>query len=373
MTILTWVLVGLLAYYVFFVTRVYVGLRRLPLQGATPYCPTVSVIIAARNEERTIADCVRSVLAQDYPHDALKITVVDDASTDATAAIVRTIATGDPRVSLLTLPERRKDGIGGKPDAIRAGVESADSEIVMTTDADCLHPTAWVRTIVSTFAPSTAMVAGPVSLGDTPSLFSRVERLDFLGLVISGAGLIGAGRPIICNGANLAYRREAYLGVLDGVQHSSNDDGTLMSRIVTRGLGGVTFASAPDALVTTEGQGELRSFFRQRRRWAAVRGRFLDPTIYLELALLFAFFVVLLLSTVVAIFDRTTVPAVLAVWCVKVGVDLLPLLHATRNWRVDRRWIEIVLAEVFHPFSIVISTVLSVVGPFRWKERTLVR
>lgn len=373
MKVLTWALVPLLAYYVFFVIRVYVGLRRSQRQTTTSHFPKVTVIIAARNEERNIADCVRSVLAQDYPHDALKVSVVDDASTDATPEIVRAIAAEDLRVSLLTLPERPKDGIGGKPDAIRAGVERTDSEIVMTTDADCFHSTSWVRTMVSYFGPETALVAGPVTLAVAPSLFSRVERLDFLGLVISGAGLIGAGRPIICNGANLAYRREVYLRALDGVQRSSNDDGTLMSRIVTRGLGGVAFASAADALVTTEGQGDLGGFFRQRRRWAAVRGRFLDPTIYLELVLLFAFFVIFVVTTFSAVVDRTYLPAAIGAWSIKVGADLLPLLSAARSWKIESRWAEILLAEIFHPFSIVIASVLSVVAPFRWKERTLVR
>jgi cellulose synthase/poly-beta-1,6-N-acetylglucosamine synthase-like glycosyltransferase len=200
-----------------------------------------------------------------------------------------------------------------------------------------------------------------------------VERLDFLGLVVSGAGLIGAGRPIICNGANLAYRRDVYLRALDAVQRSSNDDGTLMSRIVTRGLGGVAFASAPEALVTTQGQGDLGNFFRQRRRWAAVQGRFLDPTIYLELTLLYAFFVVFLLTTLLAIVDWDYLPLAVLAWCLKVGVDLLPLLSATKAWKVERRWFDVILAEVFHAFSIVFATALSVVAPFRWKERTLVR
>jgi cellulose synthase/poly-beta-1,6-N-acetylglucosamine synthase-like glycosyltransferase len=373
MTVPAYILAVLLAYYVFFVLRVFVGLRRLRSQERTSSCPTVTVIIAARNEERNISTCVRSVLAQDYPRDALKVIVVDDASTDATTEIVRSIGRTEPRVSVVTLAERPNDGISGKPDAIRAGVEHAEGEIVITTDADCLHPRGWVRTMVSQFLPETALVAGPVVLVPGRSLFSKVERLDFLGLVISGAGLIGAGRPIICNGANLAYRREVYLRALSGVQHSSNDDGTLMSRIVTRRLGRVAFASAPDALVTTQGQGDLGSFFRQRRRWAAVRGRFLDPTIYLELTLLYAFFVLFLFMTFAAIVDRTQLPTVVFAWCVKIGVDLAPLLSATRAWNIEHRWLEVILAEVFHPFSIVIATALSLVAPFRWKERTLVR
>jgi cellulose synthase/poly-beta-1,6-N-acetylglucosamine synthase-like glycosyltransferase len=373
MTILTGALAMLTAYYLFFVGRVVVGLRRLLHPERSDAIPSVTVIIAARNEEDTIASCVRSVLAQDYPQDVLKLIVVDDASTDRTSEIVQALALADGRLSCISLPPRPETGIGGKPEAIRTGVEAASSEIILTTDADCQHGAGWVRSMISHFTPMTSLVAGPVDLMPTSALFSRIERLDFLGLVISGAGLIGARRPIICNGANLAYRRSVYLEASDLVQRSSNDDGTLMSRIVTRRLGDVGFALAPDAVVSTRGQGSLRAFFRQRRRWAAVTGRFLDPTIYLELTLLFSFFAVLLASTVLSLQNPALRWPVVGAWALKFALDLVPLRTALRALSIERRTIDIFLAELFHPFSIVIATILSVVAPFRWKERTLIR
>ncbi|MCU0452086.1 MAG: glycosyltransferase [Bacteroidetes bacterium] len=373
MTIFGGALVVLTGFYVFFVLRVYVGVSRLRHQprGGSPL--RAAVVIAARNEASSIEACLRSVLAQDLPAHALQIIVVDDASTDATAEIVRRVSAEQPRITLVSLPPRPETGVGGKPEAIRAGVEQSAAEIVITTDADCEHPPTWVNTMVSYFSPGTALVAGPVVLKAGGGLFGRVERLDFLGLVVSGAGSIGSGRPIICNGANLAYRRDAYLRAQENVQRSSNDDGTLMSRIVTRSLGSVAFAYDLGAMVTTPAQGSLRAFFRQRRRWAAVAGRFLDPTIYLELVLLFVFFATLIGATVISFWIPELIPAVVNAWCIKIAVDLLPLLTVMRAWGIERRWSEVALAELFHPFSIVIATVLSLVVPFRWKDRTLRR
>ena len=361
------------AYYFFFVVRVIWGLRRLTPPVPPSSLDTVTVIVAARNEEDKIGRCIESVLSQEYPSDLLRLIVVDDGSEDATAAVVISAAQADARVQLLSLPPQAATGIGRKPEAIRMAVERSASTLVVTTDADCQHDPRWLRALAGTFRESTALVAGPVALREGSTLFSRIERMDFLGLVASGAGLIGAGRPIICNGANLAYRREVYLKALDRIQHSSNDDGTLMSRIVTRGLGGVRFAHAPEAVVNTPGQDDIRSFFRQRRRWAAVRGRFLDPTIYVELSALFLFFLTLIAATVLAPGSASWRTAAVIMWIGKVALDWQATSQAASSWGVGIRISDFVAAELFHPISIVLATLGSVVAPFHWKGRTLAR
>ncbi len=368
------VIVGLSAlYYFLFVSRVAAGLRILAARKTTEPLTSVTVIVAARNEEANIRECLQSIMAQKYPSDLLRVIVVDDGSEDATAEIVRSFAQRDPRARLLTLPPREADGIGRKPEAIRMAVEHASSVLVVTTDADCTHGSEWLKAMASSFDMSTGLVAGPVVLLTGTTLFSRIERMDFLGLVATGAGLIGAGRPIICNGANLAYRRETYLQALDDVQHSSNDDGTLMSRIVTRRLAGVSFAHTPEAVVRTAGQNNVRSFFRQRRRWAAVRGRFLDPSIYLELIGLFIFFMSLLVVTFLAIGQSEWRLPALALWIGKMALDWRATSIASASWNVPVAFSDFFVAELFHPFSIVLATLGSLFAPFSWKGRTLVR
>lgn len=97
--------------------------------------PTVCVVIPARNERRQIADCLGSVLAQDYP--ALEVRVVDDRSEDGTGAVVARIAESDSRVVLT-----RNDGLPrdwlGKSHALWHGTRGLSCEWILFIDADCL-------------------------------------------------------------------------------------------------------------------------------------------------------------------------------------------------------------------------------------------
>src|SRR4051812_37549474 len=96
--------------------------------------PLVSVIIPARNEASTIATVVHSILGTTYP--AVELLVVDDRSTDDTAAIVSQIT--DPRLRLIRgdeLPE----GWYGKPWACYQGYRAAAGELLLFTDADTVH------------------------------------------------------------------------------------------------------------------------------------------------------------------------------------------------------------------------------------------
>ena len=110
-----------------------------PLSGGE--APFVSVLLPARNEaHRVLPECLRSLLAQDYPR--FEVVAVDDRSTDATLRIMSALAAGDAR--LRVVPGREAPaGWLGKPHALRQALEVARGEWVLTTDADVLfHPSA---------------------------------------------------------------------------------------------------------------------------------------------------------------------------------------------------------------------------------------
>lgn len=99
--------------------------------GAAP--PSVLAVVPARNEEQNIGACVSHLLAQDYP--GLRVRVVDDHSTDRTAAIVEAMAQRDPRLSLMHAPEL-PPGWLGKPHALHAGTRDAQADYLWFVDAD---------------------------------------------------------------------------------------------------------------------------------------------------------------------------------------------------------------------------------------------
>ncbi len=93
----------------------------------------VAVVVPARDEEANLDRCLRSLRAQ--AHERLRITVVDDGSTDATAAIARRHAEADPRVRVITAAEP-PPGWAGKAHALHVGARAADAEFLLFLDAD---------------------------------------------------------------------------------------------------------------------------------------------------------------------------------------------------------------------------------------------
>ncbi len=101
-----------------------------------PELPFLSIIVPARNEERQIETCVRSLLAQHYPH--FEVIVVDDRSTDSTARILDRLSAADARVRAI-YGEPLPEGWIGKPWALTQGVRCARGEWLLFTDADTDH------------------------------------------------------------------------------------------------------------------------------------------------------------------------------------------------------------------------------------------
>ncbi|MDA2931703.1 glycosyltransferase [Nitrospinae bacterium AH-259-F20] len=102
--------------------------------------PFVSVIVPVLNGERTIRDCLVSLLRMDYPPELREILVVDNGSTDGTAEIVKSFP-------VRYLQEERR----GASYARNRGIEESKGEILAFTDADCIATTGWVRELVQGF------------------------------------------------------------------------------------------------------------------------------------------------------------------------------------------------------------------------------
>ncbi|HET9435571.1 MAG TPA: glycosyltransferase, partial [Candidatus Limnocylindrales bacterium] len=105
------------------------AVRPRPVRAA-PIEPSVSIVIAARNEAASIGARLSNLAALDYPPDRLEVIVASDGSEDRTVEIARRASAGDGRVTVLDL-----DRVG-KADALNAAVERATGDVVVFTDAN---------------------------------------------------------------------------------------------------------------------------------------------------------------------------------------------------------------------------------------------
>jgi len=342
----------------------------------------ITVIIPARNEEENITDCLDSVCDQSYPKHLFEVVVVDDHSTDNTAAIIKSYAAKN--VKLISLKDFIADHINSyKKKAIEIAINQSTGELIVTTDADCFVQENWLQTIATFYEQyQPAFIAAPVSINCSNKFIEFFQGLDFMTL----QGITGASvhKKIhsMCNGANLAYTRKAFeeVGGFSGIDTiASGDDMLLMHKIYKRYPEKVMFLKSKDAIVQTAPVRSLKEFFNQRIRWASKADKYDDKRIFAVLLLVYLVNVLLLVLPVIAVFNNVTWSLAIGHWSL-IGLWLLLLLIktiaeliflypvATFFGKQKMLWL-FPLMQPFHIIYTVIAGWLGKFGSYSWKER----
>jgi hypothetical protein len=203
--------------------------------AVAPDAPLVSLVIPARNEARSIARCVESLLASSYP--TLEVIVVDDHSTDDTGAIVRDIASRDTRVRIVTPPPLPDDWFG-KQWACACGAAQTRGDIIAFLDADTWAAPDLVPRVVSAMhsrGSDLLTVAGDQEMG---SFWERMIQPQVFAVMFSrfgGTEIVNASGRVadkIANGQCMFFRRDAYdaMGGHAAVKHKVAEDLALAQR-----------------------------------------------------------------------------------------------------------------------------------------------
>lgn len=260
----------------------------------------VSVIVAARNEEENLPHLLNALTAQTYPQELLEIIVVDDFSTDGTAAVVEQYAGKGVRLLQPIVTAAHSS----KKKAIETGVTAARGTLILVTDADCLPGPHWVKTMVQMHGSKrSSFIAAPVKYTHDGSMLSIFQALDFLTLQGITAASVSAHFGTMCNGANLGYTKEAFVAVngFSGIDHiASGDDMLLMHKIWVLKKEGVRYLKSKDAIVTTTPMPTWKAFVMQRRRWASKTTHYNDKRLIAVLLFVYLFncwFFVLAIAT----------------------------------------------------------------------------
>jgi biofilm PGA synthesis N-glycosyltransferase PgaC len=224
--------------------------------------PEITLMIAAYNEQDSIADTLDYALSADYtgPFD---IIVADDGSTDLTGQIVAEYAASDPRVRLLEVEH------GGKANALNAALAIVSAPLVATIDADTLLMPYSLRRLVARLTaspPDTVAVAGAVLVRNSrANLLTRAQEWDyFLGIASVKRGQALLQGTLVAQGAFSVYDTTA-LRLAGGWPNRIGEDIVLTWRLLLQG-GRSVFE--PTAVAFTEAPHRWGPFARQRRRWA---------------------------------------------------------------------------------------------------------
>jgi cellulose synthase/poly-beta-1,6-N-acetylglucosamine synthase-like glycosyltransferase len=246
----------------------------------------VSVIIPARNEARRIGPCLEALSKQGYPRSNMEIIVVNDFSTDETAARVKEYSTICRLVNLSDHVSGRLNSY--KKKAIETGIAESIGELIICTDADCTMGPDWISTLVESYEKNGfQFLAAPVKIFPAVGWLAVFQALDFISLQgITGAAVYNNLYPM-CNGANLAYTRKAYEAVsgFRDIDHiASGDDMLLMKKIQAAFPKTSGYVKDPRAIVLTAPAENVQSFFNQRIRWASKVSHYRHEATFITLA-----------------------------------------------------------------------------------------
>lgn len=369
--ILAWICVTLLLPYAGLMIFFRKAWHAVPLQDMsgcnTPHV-RVTIIVPARNEASNIGRCLESLLAQDYPHGLLEIIAVDDQSEDNTFQVVQGYAARG------VTAHRLSAGIaGGKKAALTEGIRLASGELILTTDADCTHPLAWVRTIACRYAQDKpVMIAAPVRVTPEQSFTGIFQSLDFLSLQGITAASVHQGFLHMCNGANLAFTADAFreVGGYAGIEHlPTGDDMLLMEKMASRFPDRIAYCLSRDTIVETRPAAGLREFLRQRIRWASKAREYRDPRMFIVLLLVYLLNAAMLALAVVALL----IPSLWLPWIVLLLAKTLAeawfLMPVARFFRSASLMGWFLPAQPFHIVYTVMAGFFGQVRHYQWKGR----
>lgn len=235
-----------------------------PLGSGQGPSQLITVLIAARDAGASLTPLLQDIYAQDHPRELVQVIVVDDHSNDDTARIVERMAVRWPQLQLVRMGEGQ-----GKKAAIMAGVKMAAGAIVLLTDADVRCGPGRIRKVDQAFrAGGEDLLLLPVrTIGEgVVGMLQQEEQAALLGAAL---GLWDESRPLLANGANLAFRKAAFeaVGGYTGDRWASGDDVFLVQRM-RREQRTIGFLLDKEVLVTVEAEHHLSNALEQRLRWA---------------------------------------------------------------------------------------------------------
>jgi cellulose synthase/poly-beta-1,6-N-acetylglucosamine synthase-like glycosyltransferase len=229
----------------------------------------VTVIVAARNEEKIISRCIASLKNLNYDKNLLEVILVNDKSTDSTRSVMLNETKDCSFIKVIDSDDTETKNLKGKANAIDSAIKIAKGSIILMTDADCTVPSDWVTETAGYYNENVNMVCGFTKINYTNSFFAKLQALDWIYLQSLAACSSGIGSILSCIGNNLSFTKNVYneIGGYEKINFSVTEDLAIMRRINSDSKYNVIYPVNPGCAVTTEECKTVSELYNQKKRW----------------------------------------------------------------------------------------------------------
>jgi cellulose synthase/poly-beta-1,6-N-acetylglucosamine synthase-like glycosyltransferase len=360
-----WLLVITILPYFFLLLKVYNKLRLIKVYSCNISPVTyVSVVIACLNEQDKLPNLLQSLKCQDYPKELFEVIIVDDNSTDKTFEIADSF-TGISNIIVTTNQGR------GKKQAISTGINFSKGKLIVTSDADCKMGPDWIKTIASFYEENNPdMIVCPVQIESGSGFFQKFQQLEFMSLQGITAGSVMMKNGIMCNGANLAFTKDAYNNNIDNLlfEINSGDDIFFLHSLKKQLIHKILWLESSKVMITTSASETLISFLKQRARWIYKAKSYTDKdTITTAIITLFTIF--LQISVLIAGFFNTSFFGIfLAIFLIKSIPDFLILFNTSGRYMKKSLMKWFIPVQLIYPLYVICVSLCSLIWGKQWKS-----
>jgi len=225
----------------------------------------ISVVVAAKNEEKNILHLIDSLDKQSYPKELFEVIIVDDNSTDNTFKIVSSLELENKGLKLLNATDKK---YLGKKGALDIGIESSTNPYILITDADCQPDKNWIAAFAEKFSEGNDFVFGIAPYRKSKSFTNLITRFENLRAHILMFSFAKLGFPYSAAARSFGFSREAFLkisGYKNTTETIGGDDDLLLREAVKNKF---SIGLVPDssAFVFTDSKNDYKSYVKQKSR-----------------------------------------------------------------------------------------------------------
>ncbi len=358
----------------------YYRIREFEFENKKP-TTRFSILIPFRNEALVLPDLLGSIEKLKYSKSLFEIIFIDDESEDNSVELIKnhfknkisTIQSNDEVIHFKIIKNMRASA-SPKKDAITTGVELAQYDWILTTDADCILPKDWLRVFDDFIQKNESiMLVGPVQYSTNKGIINQYQQLDNYSLQTTTIGSFGINNPLLCNGANFGYLKEVFNSVegFSGNNHiASGDDLFLLEKFKKRNLKGIHFIKNKHAIIITRPQNSWKKIIRQRIRWTSKTSK-QNNTISILLGLIvFLSNLFVFLGALYSLFESSLFPYYISFLFLKILLDYL-FLRPTESFYKTKISIPIFLVNaIIYPIITIIVVFSTLGGSYTWKGRS---
>ena len=333
----------------------------------------ISIIVAVRNEAKNIHKLFSSLESQSYPKELFEVIFIDDQSEDETASLIQEFRNKSKiKVIIIHSDININSSRSPKKAALTQGIEMARGNFILTTDGDCRMSKHWLFSMMKPFNDRVQLVSGPVVINPGNKLLTKIQSLEFASLIGSGGALISLNYPLMCNGANLAFRKSAFTqvgGYKGKDQFSSGDDVYLMHKIHHQFKNSICFNKSSSSIVYTNPVENFSELINQRRRWASKWNSYQLSYSSLLAVILFLHYLSFLGLIVVMIIYHSIIFSGIALIAIKLIIDFIFLKKVMKFCNLPFRIPVYLLTSLLYPFYALTIGIIVHFGKWNWKGR----